>query len=274
MSSAHHLQAGYRIWRRRASTTTTVFGAAALAALGVCGGLGGWLGGPQQSGPAPRRIPVLVMDTTTPGGTSTPQSASTPESASTPQSASTLQGTSTSQAPSTPQQRSAPVAQTAPGAGTAPLSAADQQLLGALPPGYGTNSCQPVTPPLTGALSTMDCFNNANGGPPFARYSLFGDAQTLQNSFATITFNDLAHQTCPDGAASPGSWHFNATQRQTAGSIICGVDSTNNNSAALGWTDDGVLLLGVTEGPSIDALYGWWQNADPSDPNPGRAAFS
>jgi hypothetical protein len=261
VSSTHHLQAGYRFWRRRAGTTTTVFGAVALAALGLCGGLGGWLGGPHQSGPPPRRIPVLAIDTSTSEGTSTSQGAST------------SQGTSTSQPPSTPSQRSAPVAQTAPIAGTAPLGAADQQLLGALPPGYDTNACQPVTPPVTGALSTMDCFNNANGGPPFARYSLFADPQTLQNSFATITFNDVAHQTCPDGAASPGSWHFNVTPKQTAGSLICGVDSTNNNSGAVGWTDDGVLLLAVAEGPSIDALYGWWHNPDPSDPNAGRAAF-
>jgi hypothetical protein len=221
MSSAHHLQAGHRFWRRHASTTTSIFGAVVLAALGVVGGLDGL----QQSGPPSRRIPVVAVDT------------------------STTDANSASQAQS---------------------ASADQQLLAALPAGYETSSCQPVTPPPFGALSAMDCSNNANGGPPIAHYLLFGDPQTLENVFATVTLNYVAHQTCPDGAASPGSWHFNVTPKQTAGSLVCGV--TPNNSA-LGWTDQGVLLLTVAEGPSLDALYGWWQNPDPSNPDAGRAAF-
>jgi hypothetical protein len=247
MNTEHHSPTGFRFWHhcpealitdterraRRRRLAPTVVGAAALAVLG---GLGVVLGSTTHAGLTPRQIAVSVVATTS-------------------TSAGPLVG-----------QRSLPAQQAH---AAAQLSSAQQQLVGLLPPGYGANACQSVTPPVTGGVATVDCFNNsAPGGPTAARYSLFSDQPTMDGSFQR-TLAEVTAQPCPGGGTSPGTWNFSGTPTQAAGSIVCGA-VTDPTSAAVAWTDDANLLEGVAEGPDVSSLYNWWANPPAAGPQSQR----
>ena len=60
----------------------------------------------------------------------------------------------------------------------------DSKLLAVLPAGYDDGACEPVHPPATDALATVDCGEtNLPTGPKVARYSLFADQVTLDQAF-------------------------------------------------------------------------------------------
>jgi serine/threonine kinase PknH len=209
----------------------TVVGAGAVALLGMLGGMGAWWGAPHQGSPIPQRILVSAVDTTT------------------------------TVAPA--DQAVSPVPQALPAAQntTGQLSAAQQQLMGLIPPGYGPNSCQGVTPPATNAVATVDCANNtAAGGPTIARYSLFSDQQGLDNAFNSLSSAVTVQSTCPDGTPSPNSWHWNSNPNQPAGQILCGSDSSNSNNAVVAWTENSALFMAGAEGPNASNLLNWWNN--------------
>jgi Hsp70 protein len=153
---------------------------------------------------------------------------------------------------------SASSAVASPSASTTPaaqMSDDELRLMRLLPSGYTNSTCKPVRPPMQDALSTVDCDTNSEpGGPTNARYSLFADPAALAASFQKSTNEDTLQQ-CPDGGKSPGTWHYDATPNQTAGSIACG--SYKNNPDVM-WTKDSQLLLGDAQGPDMNALHQWW----------------
>jgi serine/threonine kinase PknH len=135
----------------------------------------------------------------------------------------------------------------------------DQRLLNLLPSGYSGSACQPVHPPVTDALSTVDCAKSSSpGGPDNARYSLFSDLTTLNKHFDESVKEDSALVQCPgSGINSPTTWHYKATPDKVAGQIACGTYANNQDVA---WTKESDLLLGDAQGPKLDELHQWWLN--------------
>jgi serine/threonine kinase PknH len=133
----------------------------------------------------------------------------------------------------------------------------DAQLLGLLPRGYDEGACEPVHPPVLGALATVDCGKAGPiGGPTNARYSMFADQATLDGAFdQTITpYSPLLR--CPGSDLdSPTTWHFTDTPDTVAGRIACG---TYNDKPGVTWTKNGDLLLGDALGPNLEDLHNWW----------------
>lgn len=146
------------------------------------------------------------------------------------------------------------------GTGTAVAAAAlsgdDARLLALLPRGYASDSCKPVNPPVENALSTLDCTGNSEpGGPTSSRYSLFANANALARQFQ-LTINEDSALPCPgDSGATPGTWHYNSTPNQTAGSVACG---TYQGTPEVVWTNEPQLVLGDAQGPNLDAVHQWW----------------
>ena len=102
----------------------------------------------------------------------------------------------------------------------------------------------------------MDCDGNSEpGGPTNSRYSLFADPNALARHFQ-LSVNEDSAAPCPgDSGATPGTWHYDATPNQTAGSVACG---TYKGTPDLIWTNDSQLILGDAEGPDLDAVHQWW----------------
>jgi serine/threonine-protein kinase len=146
------------------------------------------------------------------------------------------------------------------GTGTAVAAAAlsgdDARLLALLPRGYASDSCKPVNPPVENALSTLDCTGNSEpGGPTSSRYSLFANTNALARQFQ-LTVNEDTALPCPgDSGATPGTWHYNSTPNQTAGSVACG---TYQGTPEVVWTNEPQLVLGDAQGPNLDAVHQWW----------------
>ena len=139
---------------------------------------------------------------------------------------------------------------------SAPLSGDNARLLALLPRGYGSDSCTPVDPPVEDALATLDCTGNSEpGGPTSSRYSLFADANALARQFQ-LTVNEDAALTCPGNSdATPGTWHYNSTPNQEAGSVACG---TYKGTPEVVWTNGPQLVLGDAQGPDLNAVHRWW----------------
>ncbi len=125
------------------------------------------------------------------------------------------------------------------------------------PPGYPEGACQPTNPPPPpGAVASVDCLNNTlPGGPPFARYEMFADQNTLNNEFQTDV-RGAALQPCPGSSGSaPGPW--NATSPPPAsGSVMCYTSS--DNMAHVEWTNTTDLVKANASGPDLASLYGWF----------------
>ena len=139
----------------------------------------------------------------------------------------------------------------APGA-----SSFDATLLGLLR-GYDDGVCEPVHPPATGALATVDCGQAApEGGPTNARYSLFADQPALDKAFDQSVAANSELLPCPDGGAdSPTTWHYTPTPDQVEGRIACGVFNGNQDVT---WTKNAELLLGDAQSQNLVDLHNWW----------------
>ena len=126
-----------------------------------------------------------------------------------------------------------------------------------LPRGYDDGVCQPVHPPATGSLATVDCgAASPAGGPTNARYSLFADQAALDKAFDESIAMDSEMVQCPgSGTDSPTTWHFTDTPEKIEGRIACG---TYNTSPDVSWTKNADLLLGDAQGPNLDDLHNWW----------------
>ncbi len=145
-----------------------------------------------------------------------------------------------------------------PGSTTPPsgYTADDGKLIGLIGTGgYVRSTCTPQHPAKDGALSTLEC-DALDGGPESATFWLFGDQGALDDVFKNVTSNATL-QTCPDGTASPGKWHFSKTPTATAGQLACGTDS--NGRANVMWTEDSKDFVALIRGPAMSDLFTWWQ---------------
>ena len=133
----------------------------------------------------------------------------------------------------------------------------DSKLIAVLPRGYDDGVCQPVHPPATGALATVDCgAASPQGGPPNARYSLFADQVALDKAFDESVAANSELVQCPDsGVDSPTTWHFTETPDKVEGRIACGVFNGNQDVA---WTVNADMLIGDAQGPNLVDLHNWW----------------
>lgn len=139
------------------------------------------------------------------------------------------------------------------------LASSDAKLLAAIPASYDDGACQPVHPPATGALATVDCTEaNVPTGAKAARYSLFADQATLDAHFKDAIAQNSALLKCPgQDLDSPTAWHYNATPDQMAGQVACG---TYEGNPDVTWTNDDDLLLADAQGPNLDELHQWWND--------------
>jgi serine/threonine-protein kinase len=136
-------------------------------------------------------------------------------------------------------------------------AAFEAKLLGLLPRDYSKTACEPVHPPVTGALATVDCGSSQTAGASSsARYSLFADLSTLNQRFQEAIEADSQLLQCPGlSVNSPTTWHYLATPNKVEGQLACGL---YNNTPDLVWTLNSGLLLGDAQGPDHVNLNNWW----------------
>ncbi|MFY9921590.1 MAG: serine/threonine-protein kinase [Mycobacterium sp.] len=135
----------------------------------------------------------------------------------------------------------------------------DAKLLAVLPASYDDGACEPVHPPMTGALATVDCAEtNVTTGPKAARYSLFADQATLDKYFSDAIAANSELVKCPGSDLdSPTAWHYNASPDEVAGQVACG---TYDGNPDVTWTKDVDLLLADAQGPNLEELHKWWND--------------
>jgi hypothetical protein len=146
----------------------------------------------------------------------------------------------------------AATADAAPGQSSADLD----KLMGLLPAGFTSGNCQTVSPAAKYALATVDCGQNSlPNGPAMARFSIYPDQATLDTRFQNSVKDDVITP-CPQGVASPGTWHYRDSD-VVAGHVACG---TYQGTPDLTWSNNANLMLGDIEGDNIEALFDYWWN--------------
>lgn len=139
----------------------------------------------------------------------------------------------------------------------APFTAAEDQLIVLLPPGYTAASCTRATNPFPAAIASLDCRDAANTDTPdYARFTLYDTVAALNTDF-DASVASMSVTPCPNGNPSPGDWNYGPDLSIPGGKVVCGSIA---DQADVAWTRDGQLLLAtVNGGPSLDDLYQWWQ---------------
>lgn len=142
---------------------------------------------------------------------------------------------------------------------TANPNSLDSKLLAVLPASYDDGACEPLHPPATGALATVDCGDtNLPTGPRAARYSLFADQATLDQHFTEAIAQNSELVKCPGSDLdSPTAWYYNANPDDVAGQVACG---TYDGNPDVTWTKDADLLLADAQGPNLEELHKWWND--------------
>ena len=135
----------------------------------------------------------------------------------------------------------------------------DSKLLAALPASYDDGACEPVHPPVTDALATVDCTEtNQPTGSKVARYSLFADQATLDQHFSDAIAQNSELVKCPGSDIdSPTTWYYNANPDDVAGQVACG---TYDGNPDVTWTKNIDLLLADAQGPNLEELHKWWND--------------
>ncbi|WP_267296272.1 hypothetical protein [Mycobacterium hackensackense] len=137
--------------------------------------------------------------------------------------------------------------------------AAETKLRALLPPGYEPSACTAVDPEGN-ATATIRCAANTDpGGPQSATFSLFGDAVALRTAFTeTAAANSVV--VCPGNIQSPGPWRRNSAPQQSAGDLLCALNTSH--TPIIAWTSTRDLLLAEITGElpttSLGGLYSWW----------------
>jgi serine/threonine kinase PknH len=151
---------------------------------------------------------------------------------------------------------SGPTTSTTPRVPSSGYTADDDKLIGLIGTGgYVRSTCTPQHPAKDGALSTLEC-DALDGGPGSATFWLYGDQGALDDAFKNVT-SSATLETCPDGTASPGKWHYTKTPTATAGQLACGTD--NNGQANVMWTEDSKEFVALIRGSALPELFTWWQ---------------
>ena len=137
-------------------------------------------------------------------------------------------------------------------------------LMGMLPAGYSSDSCEPAD--STGALAAVPCRENSlPGGPTVATYWLFGDDSALQHAFTDYLGRaDWAAAVCP-GMQSSEPTVVLGPDGDRYGLIACGRGTGTDwqvRDGAVAWTHDAAHFLGVAyvgyQGQAFPAsLYDW-----------------
>ncbi|MBP1823183.1 serine/threonine-protein kinase [Mycobacterium sp. OAE908] len=137
-------------------------------------------------------------------------------------------------------------------------SEAQTRLLQVLPAGYPPGRCHPAAT-SDGAVAVVACGENIEpDGPSSATFTLARDPQALRAAF-NATVSSSVTVICPGRIQSPGPWRHTADPTVMVGTVFCG---TRNGQPLVAWTNDGELLLNVTQGeaprPTLEQLYAWW----------------
>ncbi len=135
-------------------------------------------------------------------------------------------------------------------------TAAQEQLVGLLPAGYPSGSCDQSAAPA-GARAVVTCAKNTDaGGPASGTFTLAEDEVALQAAFGGVV-SGTSTVVCPGNIQSPGAWRRNATPNVAAGTLYCGIDG---DKAVIAWTTDSDLLLNVVQADrrAMESLYRWW----------------
>jgi len=165
----------------------------------------------------------------------------------------------------------------APRAAAVQFSDDEQKIANLLPPGFPSSLCRtandPIPPPE--AVASLECTASGGpGGPTTGRFTLWPDADTMNDQFQTQVVGSAlwAPSPCPGADASPGNWKYTGTPDRVDGQLLCG---SFQGSPNIEWTRDSQLLtLDVAGGPDIDSLFQWWTSyGDPGGaPTPGVLA--
>lgn len=154
--------------------------------------------------------------------------------------------------------------------GVTPPAGADPSadLMGMLPAGYGSDSCEPAD--LMGALAALNCRDNSlPGGPTYATYQLFGDRRGMHDAFAAyLKRPEWAPATCP-GMQSSDATAMVGSNGEQYGLIACGRGTGpdwSDRDGAVAWTQDPDHFLGVAyvgyQGQEFPAsLFEWARSA-------------
>jgi hypothetical protein len=128
-----------------------------------------------------------------------------------------------------------------------------------LPAGYTPESCPPREGVESGGVGTLACGPNTDpGGPLSGLYTAFRDRTSLNEAFDRAVYAST-QLVCPGNMQSPGPWRRNAAPDREAGVLFCG---TRGETPVVIWSDIEKLrlstVLGKSEVPNLDAMYGWW----------------
>jgi len=137
------------------------------------------------------------------------------------------------------------------------FSAAEQQIVALLPPGYTAASCSRAINGFPAALASLDCTDDLHTDTPdYARFTLYDAMDPLTTDFYASAAS-MTVSPCPGGNNSPGTWNYGPQLTSPGGKIVCG---TVEDQAVIAWTRDSQLLLAtVNGGPDLGELYQWWQ---------------
>lgn len=133
----------------------------------------------------------------------------------------------------------------------------DAQLMSLLSAGHDSSNCEPISPPASTSLATVDCGPATTpGGPLSTRYLLFADQAALEAGFdGAVEVNSELLQCPGSDVDSPTTWHYTETPDQVAGMIACGI---YNDRPDLVWTNSAALILADAQGPALAELHEWW----------------
>jgi hypothetical protein len=135
------------------------------------------------------------------------------------------------------------------------LTPAQQKLLTLVSKGFTSASCHAAAHPASGAIASLDCFNNSTpGGPTAATYDQFADQATLDSAFQQdVSISQV--EPCPGGDPSPGPWYI-GNPPKLQGQKVC---DTYKNHNEVAWTNNATLVYVDTQSGDLASLYQWWK---------------
>ena len=148
----------------------------------------------------------------------------------------------------------------------------EQKIANLLPAGFSPGLCKTASnpiPPLD-AVASLQCTGSAAGGPTTGRFTLWPDADAMNDQFQTQSVGSTlwVPASCPGVAASPSNWSYTESPDQVAGQLLCG---SFQGAPNVEWTRTSQLLtLDVGGAPDIESLFRWWTGSA----NPGGAPIT
>lgn len=137
------------------------------------------------------------------------------------------------------------------------FTAAEQQVIAMLPPGYSAASCSRADNAFAAGIASLDCTDDLHTDTPdYARFTLYDSLDALTADFYASVAS-MSVSSCPGANASPGTWNYGPHLTSPGGKVVCGIVE---DQPVVAWTRDSQLLLAtVNGGPDLGELYQWWQ---------------